>query len=411
ASFMASMERLSALEQLLEEMQSAHNGRIIFEDDEIDREMDDLGSDFLEMFLRHKHINDQAGEFLSVDKGIIDRYRKQFTAIDRKFQSKFYLFEPFKAFIDRYREDSYAPEHCWWLSRDIPEEAANNAILPSLIDLGLGLLGRARVVSCPAPALLAAYAFRELGSNEREKIETHLLTCLTCLEEVASLRYVEASAPIPTYDEIRAMDSIYVPAAILERALPPPKTIVFINELKALLDNYIIQPGKEIAEKISDVIGDMFPGELAFEPVQLRGDEKTQVKIPKKVWFVVRQRLGTIRLLNAQSGQEPLEDIKPLVHFMSQLGSFYYSLYGMGPGKKLRPITRGIIKCNKLPIEIDSNRIEGISVIWLIANNNKEDMVTIDAAFTDGISREEFVFPSVEPHVWIIVYIEPGQSS
>ncbi len=407
-AFQKAFEQLRYVEGILGDMQSAYNGKIIFEDSDLIEDLHDLGSRFLEMFLGHKYINDQADGFVSVSTDAIAEYHQLFVEIDKKFRAKFYLFKSLETIIQRYREDSYAPEHYWWLSRDIPEKAANDVLIPSFIDWGFDRLRRTNVEeSCPSPEQIAAYAFGELRGNKREALEAHFLKCSTCLEEVISLRHVEASTPIPTYEETGKMDNIEIPEKIIKRVLKLRESNV--KDLLYWIKERANKTRREIAENMSAALDSFFPDGVRIAFVGLKGTPE-EIKIPKPVLFAVRQKKERLTLIDLPE-REQSDDIRELSKNLWKL-SFYYSLYGMGPGSKPKVLTSQVCftKSRGLPIEVDIDSIKGADIVWLLAHSTKKDMEDIHTSLQNSLDNDDFIIPPIKPIVWLIVYAQSEDS-
>ncbi len=409
-AFNKTTEYLNTLDKTLNDVYNAHTNIIVFypEDDEesdieeLNDELFESGTDFLEMFLRIKCIYDQLNDFKSIDKDTLERYQTHFLEIEKKFKTLFYLFKPLENVIKNYMEDAYQPERFWWFVTPVPEYSPDDKIVPLLVKKALSRLSEIPKESCPEPQKIAAYAYNELGYSERKSLESHIFSCLNCLREVILLRHIIATNPIPSYEEIEAMEHIYVPQDLMEKALSLSKKK--LPDFKSLIDRYIVEPSAEAIEKIRDFLNDMFPGEVALS-YATRGEQ--QISIGKTTW-IIRKKIAKPFIIIDKPEQEENPDMKTVAGFLLSMQKYlpvYYCLYGMGLKKPLTLIMQSTSQ--KLPIEIQTESLEGVNALFFIVFHKKEDMERFSNEMEENIKKQDLPIPSIKPILWIILYIEP----
>ena len=387
-------ERLSLLKDLLEEVRGNYEEEIIFEDPDLKTELEESGGKFLESFLRHYYLYGQLKVFSLPDKQK-NEYSNKFYIIEHNFKKLFYLFHPLKDLLSRYKEETYLPENYWWLSQEPPEEAPNEEFVNQLISLGVSELQKQRVTQCPSAEELAAYAFNEMSLSNRERIESHLLSCINCLKEVIELSHIDATAKIPSYEELEKIE-IKVPDKILNALLPKPRVIH--------LDRWLEKKRKEIAEFLKQTINGFYPGGAQLEVVYM-GEEEEVYQIPQKVLFVVRKEEGKITLIEEPAKAEP--ELQPLSEALEAKG-FSYCIFGLGADNELKEISKVQSKERyNLPLKIDFKDLKGTDILWVIIHVEEKSLQKLYQFITENLGEKSVSLPAdIDPLAWLIVYIE-----
>lgn len=388
-------KRLSFLENLLEEVRHNYEEEIIFEDPDLRIEMEDSGGRFLESFLRHHYLYKQCNDFSLSDERK-NKYCRKFRNIEDKFRKLFYLFYPLKDLLSRYKEEAYLPKNYWWLDETPPEEAPNEEFVNQLISLGVSKLQKQRVTQCPSTEELATYAFNEMSLSNRERIESHLLSCINCLKEVIELSHIDATVKIPSYEELEKKKiEIKVPDKILNALLPKPRVIH--------LDRWLEKKRKEIAEFLKQTISGFYPGGAQLEVLYMGEEEVYQ--IPQKVFFVIRKEEGKITLIEEPANAEP--ELRLLTKALEARG-FSYCIFGLGDDNKLKEISKVQSKEEyDLPLEIDFKDLKGTDILWVIIHVEEESIQKLYRSITENLGKKSVSLPAdIDPFAWLIVYIE-----
>jgi hypothetical protein len=392
-------ERLQILESLLEEVRDAYQQEILTEDEENEMDLRHLGAQFIDTFQRHMHLLEQIDVFTLVPKDTCSTYIKRLSAIEAKYKDLFYLFHPLRDILARFREDSYIPDHCWWLTNDPELRPPHHKLLHALSISGLSSLGKG--CGCPRPERIGAYAFHELGMTQKKLIEGHILSCSTCLDQVATLRGIAAASK-------SRRKKVTVPPELMKTILDNSSTKKGIPDSRPILDwsAITVAIGSYMAIKLRH----FYSSRIRFSAV-LRSGSVGEITLPQRVWYIKRCNEKEITFLErpAPWDAEKVPELNPLSAALES-GSFWYILYGIDSDYSLQDLTKKVQyrhRVGNLPLTFNwEKELGGCRLVWLLIDMSKKDLQAIDESLKESVARKRILLPNRDPLAWLIVDIE-----
>ena len=256
-------------------------------------------------------------------------------------------------------------------------------MIQSLVQSWFNRKNRESQSECPTPESIAAYAFGELDPNDEKLIETHVIDCLKCLNEVVDLRDIKASTET-------------VPKKALARLLDWAKLAH--------------KTRRQLADNIFDKLSSIFPGytyvELTYADLSRGKEGKKVVRLPRQIWHITSPLAKRLSIIDIPIQGKPY-GLQPLAEVL-QKKPFYYFIMGLGKDNRLKIISEDsdhMVERN-LPVEVDASSIKDIDILWVVIDNNKETINNIRRQLSTEIDKKKMIIPKIEPFAWVIVFVE-----
>jgi hypothetical protein len=232
----------------------------------------------------------------------------------------------------------YSPEKYWWLSEEPPRQSAEQRSLEKVIKAVFETM--MPNPPCPDAEKLAAYAFDELPRQDSRSVESHIISCRNCFEEVISLRHIHATIPLPSAEDAEAIPgTLAVVERILERTRP-----------KILrLSKWITEKRDQMAASLGQAMLRLFPQPVALSYAPALRGTALEIKLPKSVWHV--QRVQTDPFVLVDRDDKELQELSGALHEIW----FYYTLFGLNRRNEVIAISDGptAVPMNSMPLTLN----------------------------------------------------------
>lgn len=367
--------KLAAVDVMLEDLRDAYENHIL--SGEGAHEVNIRASEFLEVFSRLCYVPDIAPAFGG-----------DLLALDNKFRRLFYLFRDLTDILDAFREAAVAPQKYWWLTEAPPSESAGNAVL---LDITKKIFNSITAdTPCPDEQDLAAYAFGEHSPS----VESHLLTCRACLEEVIVLRQVRASVPEKP-----------MPGHLIDKVLEltRPKR----SKIEQFLD-WASRTQERLTDSAFETLNSLFPGPVersytlatARESRGMRGGPPAiNISLSKWVWYIKRPLGSSIRLIDMTQ-----KEVAELADVLKTVRTFYYILFGAPRGKSgFVEIVKAPKPVSGIPFILETSDLKDCVVLYMFIDIKKSILAELAGSIAASSDPNKIAFTPKDPLLAVIV--------